>query len=92
MNIEIYFNKITNTQLIYVMPILKRLINDVEPKCLDNEENSLNLFMSNFSLKDTDLQYFIYKIIINKNNDILYLNILYYFECECELYFKKISK
>ena len=34
----------------------------------------------------------VYKKIVDKNNIILNLNILYYFECECELYFRRISK
>lgn len=77
-----YFNVITDKQLKYILPILKRLIKDVESKGLYNEQESLNSFMSNFSFNNDDLEYYIYKTIIKKNNDILDLNILYYFECE----------
>ena len=90
--IEMFFNKITNQQLKFIIPILKRLINDVEPKSLDNEQENLNSFMSNFSFDNADLEYHIFNIIINKKNDILEMNILYYFECECELYFKKMER
>ena len=48
--------------------------------------------MSNFSFKEKNLQFWLYKFIINKNNPILYLNLLFYFECECDLFFKKLSK
>ena len=90
--VKVYFNNITNKQVKFIMPILKRLINDIEPKYSDNEKENLNAFMSNFYFEKEDLMYSIYKIIVDKNNDTLNLNVLYYFECECELYFKKISK
>ena len=90
--VEAFFNKITNQQLKFILPILKKLINDVEPKKLDDEKESLNSFMSNFDVTNDDLEYYIYDIIMKKNNDILNLNILYYFECECDLYFRKLSK
>ena len=89
--VEIYFKNVIDKQLKFILPILKRLINDIEPKYLDDEEENINSFMSKFYFRNEELNYFIYKIIVDKNNDILNLNILYYFECECELYFKRIA-
>ena len=85
-----FFDKANNNQLKYILPILKKLINDIEPKNFNNEKDNLDSFMSNFYFRNDNLDYYIYSIIANKNNDILDLNILYYFECECELYFKRI--
>ena len=89
--IEMFFEKATNQQLKFIFPILKRLVSDITPKYLENEENDLSSFMTIFSFKEKDLNYFTYKIIVSKNNEILDLNLMFYFECEIELYFKKIS-
>ena len=56
---EVFFNKITNQQLKFILPILKKLINDVEPKKLDDKNKSLNSFMSNFDVTNDDLEYYI---------------------------------
>ena len=64
--VEAFFNKITNQQLKFILPILKKLINDVEPKKLDDEKESLNSFMSNFDVTNDDLEYYIYDIIMKK--------------------------
>ena len=88
----IFFNNISEQQLKYILPILKRLINDVEPKNVFNglkENNCINNFMNNFINVERD-NIEIYKIINEKKNDILDLNILYYFECECNLFFEKL--
>ena len=90
----LFFNDITNSQLKYIIPILKRLIDDVEPKNRMEEElteqECENSFLNKFINVDNDYLE-LYKIINDKNVEILDLNILYYFECECELYFRKIS-
>ena len=85
-----FFNEASDNQLKYILPILKKLIDDIDPKNYVNERDNLDSFMSNFYFRKDDLNVYIYNIIANKNNDILDLNILYYFECKCELYFKKI--
>ena len=91
----LFFKQITNPQLNYILPILKKIISDVEPKTLGyedfTEKECLNNFMNNFiNVENDNLE--LYKIINEKNIEVLDLNILYYFECECDLYFKKISK
>ena len=93
----IYFKNITDYQIKYILPILKRLIDNVEPKIISNEldlkkEDCINDFMSNFIDIDNNGNFELHKIINNKNIDSLEMNILYYFECECNLYFKKIQK
>ena len=91
----LFFKQITNPQLNYILPILKKIISDVEPKTLGyedfTEKECLNNFMNNFiNVENDNLE--LYKIINEKSIEVLDLNILYYFECECDLYFKKISK
>ena len=91
----LFFKEITNPQLNYILPILKKLLNDVEPKIIGyedfSEKDCLNNFMNNFiDVNNDNLE--LYKIINEKHIEVLDLNILYYFECECNLYFKKIKK
>ena len=90
-----FFSNISNYQLNYILPILKKLINDVEPKNIgfeDLKENDcVNNFMNKFINVEKD-NVELYKIINEKDNDILDLNILYYFECECNLFFRKLLK
>ena len=89
----IFFRQITEPQLKYILPILKKLINDIEPKNINDdlpEKECIDKFMDIFIKGDKDKNE-LYKIINTKNSDILDSNILYYFECECDLYFKKIS-
>ena len=93
--IDIFIKGLNNNHIKYILPILKILFTNVEPKNMfnpDNEQEYLNSFKKNFNVQIGDLKYDIYKIIVDKNNDLLYLNILYYFENECNIYFKKISK
>ena len=91
----IFFSDISDSQLKYILPILKKLLPEVEPKNIIDEEYTeqecLDNFMNNFINVDND-NLELYKIINEKHNDILDLNILYYFECECHLYFEKITK
>ena len=92
---NIYFKNITDYQIKYILPILKRLIDNIEPKIISSElekEDCINDFMNNFIDIDNNGNLELYKIINNKNIDSLEMNILYYFECECDLYFKKIQK
>ena len=96
----IFFGNISNHQLNYIFPILKRLIDNVEPKTLpisEDEENDEILekeciqdFMSTFINVDPD-KIQLFENLNNNNNENLELNILYFFECECNLYFKKLE-
>ena len=93
----IYFNNITEYQIKHILPILKRIIDNVEPKIISNEadltkEDCINDFMKNFTDNDNNDNLELYKIINDINIDSLEMNILFYFECECNLYFKKLEK
>ena len=93
--VKAFFNNISdNNQFKYILPILKKLINNDKsnyPNKLENNEENLAPFMNIYSIENDSFDADIYEIIININNDKLNLNILFYFECECELYFQKIS-
>ena len=91
----IYFTDITDNQLYYVLPILKKIIDNIKPLNINdyhnlNEKICMEYFMKDFiKIENNKLE--LYKIINDKKSDILDLNILYYFESEIELYFKKLT-
>ena len=96
----IFFSNISSCQLNYILPILKRLIDNIEPKILLDEDEEdykilekecLQDFMNTFINVDKD-KIELFEILNEKNDDNLDLNILYFFECECNLYFKKLEK
>ena len=92
----IYFTDIGDNQLNYILPILKILLGNTKPFNIEDDENLdenhyVDLFLDNFiNINNDKLE--LYKIINDKKSDILDLNILYYFECECELYFRNLSE
>ena len=91
----IFFKRMADSQLKYILPILKKLIDDVEPLNLIDkkdltEKECVEDFMKCFINVDNNKKEF-FEFLNNINNDNLNLNVLYYFECECELYFRKIS-
>ena len=74
----LFFKEITNPQLNYILPILKKLLNDVEPKIIGyedfSEKDCLNNFMNNFiDVNNDNLE--LYKIINEKHIEVLDLNI-----------------
>ena len=88
---NIFFNNIKESQMKYIFPVFKRLINNIQPKYSEYKEICSNSF-ENFYLRKGDYEYDIIDIITGKNNNILNMNILYYFEFEFELYFRNIPK